>query len=470
LGVSPGIVEMSPATTPGYTYALTVSNDGDEPFHAIAYPGDWTVTQSGDIQFALAGSGLPFACGDWIELSPAEFDLDPGKSVLVRFTVKVPPDARDGSRQAAIYIQTVPKPVPGRAVVAVSGRIAVKVFVQLPGDPKPAVRLQDLALGRLKPSDPNTLLLSAKNEGSWYATLTGAVEVTPENAPPAQEPPADAKAEAANAPSTTPAFPLRLEVPETTLLPQSARDISLQLPASLPPGGYRAEAQVQCKGGELMTLRGRFDVVRAGRVSAVAYQPPSAKSQAQVKVAFKNEGTFETLAGGSVTISDEAGKAIVRLPLAALSVPAGATRELTASFPQPPAQGRYVAAATVEYGGDGHAQGQGAFSAGGPPDAKVVSFAAANASKDDGVTLKLSVENTGGWTLSLSGSVEILNSAGQQVARLVLPEATAAPGQTVPIETQWPGPIPSGAYKATLMVSGVDGKTLQAEASFAVAP
>lgn len=73
----------------------------------VATLNDWTLDQSGGLQFFKAGT-QPRSAAPWIIYSPSEVAVQPGHTHSIRVTISVPKDAAPGDHLAALVVEQRP--------------------------------------------------------------------------------------------------------------------------------------------------------------------------------------------------------------------------------------------------------------------------------------------------------------------------------------------------------------------------
>jgi hypothetical protein len=128
---------------------------------------DWIVRENGSVAYAEPGSTERSAC-PWIIFSPTAMSTEPGRSQLVRITVKVPEKTAPGVYRSGIFVQERPpaKP-PGKdeRVILLRVRYEFTLYVIVP--PVSAhLELVDLEVDGN--SHPLRLICEMKNTGNGY--------------------------------------------------------------------------------------------------------------------------------------------------------------------------------------------------------------------------------------------------------------------------------------------------------------
>ncbi len=143
---------------------------GDAPERIHAYCQDWTLKPDGVVVF-VAGGKLPGSASSWVQLVPAEFELKPGETRRVRYTIRVPADA-SGERRAAVIFEAAARLVstpgaPSRLVPRIGTILYVDAGPRQPG----RARVVRLDVGRAGG------MLAVQNSGSAHLRFTGQLEV-----------------------------------------------------------------------------------------------------------------------------------------------------------------------------------------------------------------------------------------------------------------------------------------------------
>lgn len=135
LDVTPAKLELSiPPGTLGYNIPITIRNSSGGTVHIVSSMSDFGVTRTGDYAFERAGS-RPYSLLRWATINPREFDLSGDSTQQVRLTLTVPKSSTlSGEYAGIIFFQT--RPVRRAQTVAVSVRIATKIYATIPGTVK----------------------------------------------------------------------------------------------------------------------------------------------------------------------------------------------------------------------------------------------------------------------------------------------------------------------------------------------
>lgn len=135
LDVTPAKLELSiPPGTHDYNIPITIRNSSGGTVHVVSSMSDFGVTPNGNYAFERAGT-RPYSLLRWATINPREFDLSPDTTEQVRLTLSVPKSSSlSGEYAGVIFFQT--RPVRRSRTVAVSVRIATKIYATIPGTVK----------------------------------------------------------------------------------------------------------------------------------------------------------------------------------------------------------------------------------------------------------------------------------------------------------------------------------------------
>lgn len=205
LAVSPSRVELLLLPGESWSRELTLVNRGtrEERLSAFLYP--FFLDTAGQLRPAGAEGLCPH-----LRVVPTVLTLAPGEEARVRLEGTAPQG--QGTLWCAVFFGAQPRPLGLQGVqVAAAPQVGVVVYLTLRGTEAPALRVT--ALGGTGPR----LAMELENPGNVLQRLSGEVLVL------------DLMGQER----------ARLPVPELPLLPQGARRLELEAPASLPPGRYR---------------------------------------------------------------------------------------------------------------------------------------------------------------------------------------------------------------------------------------
>ncbi|RKY32287.1 MAG: hypothetical protein DRP74_02945 [Candidatus Omnitrophota bacterium] len=106
LSVQEGKVRLSIPPGASKSGSISVKNTSTEPVDIRVYLEDWRFvsSQDGSKEFKPPGT-YPFSCAEWINFSPAEFNIPPFGKKEVRYMVEVP-DGASGGHYAVMFFES----------------------------------------------------------------------------------------------------------------------------------------------------------------------------------------------------------------------------------------------------------------------------------------------------------------------------------------------------------------------------
>jgi len=174
LNVDPPKREFTVAPGTSLTDAITVRNSGDGRTSFVVAAMDLSLTKSGEAVFSDVGKS-PRGFGAWIRVNPTEFELEPGQSQVVRFTVTVPKEA-SGSYQAVVFFRTRPEKSAAMGSM-VSAQVGSVLVLHVIGNVLIKGDLVGMAIAPYHPGKPVEVALTIKNEGNWLLRPKGKVSI-----------------------------------------------------------------------------------------------------------------------------------------------------------------------------------------------------------------------------------------------------------------------------------------------------
>lgn len=127
--------EMAPGSETTFVVNLNYrAAAAQQPVRLNVSLNDWTMTRSGQVEFAKAGT-LPNSASPWVLYSPSEAAVTPGQNNSIRVTITVPADATPGDHLAALIVEPRPdnlKQKGNERQISVRYRMASMIYVKVP--------------------------------------------------------------------------------------------------------------------------------------------------------------------------------------------------------------------------------------------------------------------------------------------------------------------------------------------------
>ena len=175
LRVSPAVLEVPLQSEPA-RHQLRLDNKGSQPLTVTAELAEFTVTEDGTTTFIGPDE---LSATAWAELDADTFELAPGERRDVVLTVDVPADVEPGERNLSV-IFAVPGDADGDGNISVTNRVAVKLYIEVPGQRTERIELGDLSGPTLIDAGPATFELPVHNRGNVHRQFQedGRIEAT----------------------------------------------------------------------------------------------------------------------------------------------------------------------------------------------------------------------------------------------------------------------------------------------------
>src|ERR1017187_8813238 len=181
LGLVPMRNELTIAPGQQVSGALKLSSESGAKVRIRAEVDDFFIDETDTPQFER---NIPheaaYSCKSWLSLNPMEIELETGGSLLVRYTIRVPADAAEGSYNCAAGFTTL-RPANETADQGMGMHMAVRIvgafYVQV-GNPSVVGSLKEIKLEALPPAAAPTEGAPAKDvkdakesKGGWQAVV-----------------------------------------------------------------------------------------------------------------------------------------------------------------------------------------------------------------------------------------------------------------------------------------------------------
>ena len=239
LEVSPIRAEHQIEAGVSETNVIQVRNAGPKSIRVKAQVQDWQMNRKGEVSFAKAGSS-PGSLSTWLEINPTDFQVEPGQTKEIRYTLTIPAGAKTGGYHGAIIVDGMPAQPgpPGPKRMAVHGRFGVMLYETVG---KPDIRAKFTDFQVLPERKQVKFVLTLNNSGTSYFR------------------PKKSKVIIKNSQGQEVA---KVEIPDAPVLPGATRDVEFDQELNLSPGQYLAEAVVDVGQRDLLARRLPFTVVK----------------------------------------------------------------------------------------------------------------------------------------------------------------------------------------------------------------
>lgn len=237
IGISPPRFELNIGQKKQATQSFKVLNNGNKPATFKIYTQGWTLNEKNEVQPVASTEQ---SLDRWIAVNPVQFTLPPGKVQTVRFAIRPRVQPQPGEHRAFIYVEELPGPDenndPKATVnVKVLGRFGVAVYGYV-GDVKRVGVVNSITVDNK--TAPVKAAFDISSQGNAYVRMKGQYAVWPANKYPgasATKPMADIGQKKISLPNGV------LDagsLPSSPVLPDTRRQVILNIAKKLPPGQY----------------------------------------------------------------------------------------------------------------------------------------------------------------------------------------------------------------------------------------
>jgi hypothetical protein len=270
LGMVPMRQELKIAPGEQVSGALKLSSESGVVSRIRAEVDDFFVDATDTPQFERdIPHEAAFSCKHWLTLNPMEIELDKGGSLLVRYTIRVPADATEGSYNCAAGFTTLPPA--GQAAAQGMGmhmevRIVSAFYVRV-GNPPIVGSLKEIKLEAIPPpaapaeGDPATHATAAK--GNWQAVVVMENSGTMFFRPAGKLDVLDADGKTVETE----------DFPSMAVLRERSQRVIFPLKTNLEPGHYKLRVNVDIGTGEIQA--GTAEVAVDAPPPTIAAKPKS---------------------------------------------------------------------------------------------------------------------------------------------------------------------------------------------------
>ena len=245
LSMSLSPVRVEHAIPPGelWTDVATVENVSDRPLRARVTVADWYLERDGTPVFVKRGTRPGLSMSEWIDVNPTEFEIGPGGTQVVRYTLTVPAGLPDASYRTAVLVESLPDFVgkPDRNVAYLTARIGLIIYNRV-GTEAPLAEV----VGQEVVSDPETpysksVKLTIRNPGLVNFRLSGESQIVTPDGRVLQV----------------------VSIPDGVVLPQSEREVLLRLEEPISNRVFNVLSRIDIGQEELLEIETQVGVVAA---------------------------------------------------------------------------------------------------------------------------------------------------------------------------------------------------------------
>ena len=234
-------IQAKPGQIVNQTFTLTLAKDM-RPTQFKAHIEDWWRSADNNQTFFAAPGTLRKSCGTWCAINPTEALVQPGDTLAVKLSIRVPADAEPGGYWAALTVDEIPDPLapkPSGVSISFKASLSVGINVEVPTATLSA-KLKGVRIGE------NRAFVTVCNEGNTPVRVSGTIEFYKHG---------EEKPTATIQLSNQPLLPEPINTVEFSAPLPSAND--------LPSGKYKVRAIIDAGLDYLMGLEKELQIVRS---------------------------------------------------------------------------------------------------------------------------------------------------------------------------------------------------------------
>jgi hypothetical protein len=231
IAVSPSRFELEIGSKPT-TESVNLMNLSDQDVMIQVTTVSWDLDEANQIRILEPDEQ---SLDQWMVINPLRFSIPAGKSQTVRFSIRPRVEPEPGEHRAMIYFnQVLPESTKNR-VLRVRFNVGVAVY-GLAGDATRSGKLNEVRV--VEGSNPLILRFDVSSEGLAHVRLNGQYAIYPAESYPGVEQ-TTLLADNLHTDTSLPESVLVAGyLPARPVLPDTRRDVLLQVPRELPPGDY----------------------------------------------------------------------------------------------------------------------------------------------------------------------------------------------------------------------------------------
>ncbi len=168
LGLSPMRLELRLGAGAQHSGPLTLTNDSSVKMRVRAEILDFYIDPNETPQFERrVPQEASFSCRDWLTVNPMEVEMEPGASVLVRYTLKAPPQSAERGYHCGAGFTTLPPAEQVNGTGLKTAVRAVSAFYAVIGNPGVEGEMKGIKIEPIAKTKTST-----KDDPEWNAVVT----------------------------------------------------------------------------------------------------------------------------------------------------------------------------------------------------------------------------------------------------------------------------------------------------------
>lgn len=155
---------------------VTVVNDGQTQYDFILYARPYSV-KDGTYEPEYNSTSPMADAYKWVQLDQVRFHLNPGASVKVPFSIKVPQMATPGGHYGVLFAETQPSADQSGNAISRKKRVGMVLYITVKGEYEMKGETTDISIPGIQFRSPLSAVAKLKNDGNADFPVTTTFEI-----------------------------------------------------------------------------------------------------------------------------------------------------------------------------------------------------------------------------------------------------------------------------------------------------
>lgn len=157
--------------------SFDILNDGKTAFNFVVYARPYSVNNEAYTPDFVSGAKNADAY-KWVQFEQPSYTVEPGQTITVNYTVRVPRGATPGGHYGVLFAETQPDTATGGTSIIRKKRVGAIVYATVNGDVRTSGKLSATTVPFFQSSPPLTIRSTIANSGNTDFTVKSSVQVS----------------------------------------------------------------------------------------------------------------------------------------------------------------------------------------------------------------------------------------------------------------------------------------------------